>query len=114
MKILEKIRGENMQLINKEQELLLTYQNWLKENKLNDKCSTYFIFQTSMLVFQVWKWEEMTSETIWLKIDNEKWQYYIKTLGEKINKSVSLKEILEIEKDFVIKIFKEKNTSNNT
>jgi len=43
-----------MQLTNKEQELLSTYQNWLKENKLNNKCNTYFISQTSMLVFQVW------------------------------------------------------------
>jgi len=51
---------------------------------------------------------------MWLKTDNYKWEFYIKTLGEKINKSVSLKEILEIEKDFVIKTFKEKNASNNT
>lgn len=43
-----------MQLSNKEQEFLSTYQIWLKENKLNDKGNAYFISQTSMLVFQVW------------------------------------------------------------
>ncbi|WP_338987452.1 hypothetical protein [Spiroplasma endosymbiont of Dasysyrphus albostriatus] len=103
-----------MQLTQKQQVLLSTYQNWLKENKLNNKCNAYFISKTSMLVFQVWDLEKLISETIWLKTDNYKWEFYIKTLGEKINKSVSLKEILEIEKDFVIKTFKEKNASNNT
>ncbi|WJG71444.1 hypothetical protein SIXOD_v1c28890 (plasmid) [Spiroplasma ixodetis Y32] len=98
-----------MQLSNKEQELLSNYQNWLKENKLNDKCNAYFISQTSMLGFQVWYLEKLISETIWLKIDNEKWQYYIKTLGEKFNKSFSLKKILEIEKDFVFKTFQKKS-----
>lgn len=67
-----------------------------------------------MLVFQVWRIEKLIRETIWLKNENQDWQYYIKTLDEKFNKSVSLKEILEIEKDFVLKTFKEKNASNNT
>ena len=98
-----------MQLSSKEQVLLSTYQKWLKENKLNDKCNAYFISQTSMLVFQIWDLEKLISETIWLKINNEKWQYYIKTLVEKFNKSFSLEEILKIEKDFVLKTFKEKS-----
>ncbi|WP_339047561.1 hypothetical protein [Spiroplasma endosymbiont of Colias croceus] len=102
-----------MQLTNKEQKLLSTYQKWLKENKLNDKCNAYFISKTSMLVFQVWYLEKLISETIWLKINNEKWQYYIKTLGEKFNKSFSLEEILKIEKDFVVKNFKEKDITNH-
>ena len=97
-----------MQLTNKEQEILSTYQNWIRENKLNDKCSSYFISQTSMLVFQVWNSKERISETLWLKSDNEKWQFYIKTLGEKFNKDFSLEEIFKIEKDFVLKTFKEK------
>ncbi|MBP1526635.1 MAG: hypothetical protein H9Q66_01710 [Spiroplasma ixodetis] len=95
-----------MQLTNKEQEFLSTYQNWLKENDLSNKCEVYFSEQNSMIIFQVWELQEMISETLWLKTDNEKWQFYIKTLGEKFNKSFSLKEILEIEKDFVIKTFK--------
>lgn len=97
-----------MQLSNKEQELLSTYQNWLKENNLSDKCNAYFISKTSMLVFQVWELEKFISETIWVKSNNEKWQFYIKTLGEKINKSFLLSEVIEIEKDFVIKTFKER------
>lgn len=76
-----------MQLSNKELELLSTYQNWLKENKLNDKCNAYFISQTSMLVFQIWELEKLISETVWLKNESQDWQYYIKTLGEKFNKS---------------------------
>jgi len=95
-----------MQLTKKEQELLSTYQNWIRENKLNDKCNAYFISQTSMLVFQLWDLEKLISETIWLKNNTQDWQYYIKTLGEKFNKSFSLEEILEIEKDFVLKTFK--------
>ncbi len=95
-----------MQLSNKEQELFWTYQNWLEKNNWNDKCSINFIEQNSILVFQVWDLQEIISETIWLKIDNEKWQYYIKTLGEKFNKSFSLSEVIEIEKNFVIKTFK--------
>ncbi|WP_339048780.1 hypothetical protein [Spiroplasma endosymbiont of Colias croceus] len=97
-----------MQLTNKEQELLSKYQNWLKKNNLSDKCNVYFLEQNSTLVFQTWKWKEMISETIWLKIDNKEWKFYIKNLGEKFNKSFSLSEIIEIEKDFVVKIFKEK------
>ncbi|WDA54955.1 MAG: hypothetical protein PPFGHCPK_01436 (plasmid) [Spiroplasma endosymbiont of Drosophila atripex] len=88
-----------MQLTNKEQELLSTYQNWLKENNLSSNCNAYFISKTSMLVFQVWDLQEMISETIWLKSDNEKWQFYIKNLGEKFNKYFSLNEILKIEKN---------------
>lgn len=76
-----------MQLTNKEQKLLSTYQNWLKENSLSDKCNVNFIEENSILVFQTWDLEEMISETFWLKTDNEKWQFYIKNLGEKINKS---------------------------
>lgn len=98
-----------MQLTNKEQEILTIYQKWLKENNLNGNCNAYFISKTSMLVFQLWDLQKMISETIWLKTDSEKWQFYIKNLGEKFNKSFSLKEILEIEKDFVLKIFKEKS-----
>lgn len=98
-----------MQLTNKEQELLSTYQNWLKKNNLNDKCILNFIEENSILVFQTWNLKEIISETIWLKSDNEKWQFYIKTLGEKFNKYFSLEEILKIEKDFVLKIFKEKS-----
>ncbi|MBP1525172.1 MAG: hypothetical protein H9Q65_01385 [Spiroplasma ixodetis] len=103
-----------MQLSNKEQKLLSTYQNWLKENKLSSNCNVYFISKTSMLVFQVWDLQKMISETLWLKTNNQEWKFYIKTLGEKFNKSFSLSEIIEIEKDFVIKTFKEKNASNNT
>ncbi|WDA55059.1 MAG: hypothetical protein PPFGHCPK_01540 (plasmid) [Spiroplasma endosymbiont of Drosophila atripex] len=103
-----------MQLSNKEQELLSTYQIWLKENKLNDKCNAYFISQTLMLVFQVWELEKLISETIWLKNENQNWQFYIKTLGKRFIKSFSLEEILKIEKDFVIKTFQIKNASNNT
>ncbi|WJG71484.1 hypothetical protein [Spiroplasma ixodetis] len=99
-----------MQLSNKEQELLSTYQNWLKENKLNDKCNAYFISKTSMLVFQVWDFQKLISETLWLKTDNQEWKFYIKTLGGKFNKSFCLKEILEIEKDFILKAFKEKSS----
>ncbi|WP_338987155.1 hypothetical protein [Spiroplasma endosymbiont of Dasysyrphus albostriatus] len=99
-----------MQLTNKEQKLLSTYQNWLKKNNLSGNCNAYFISKTSMLVFQVWNLEKIISETIWLKTDKEKWQFYIKNLGEKFNKYFSLKEILEIEKDFVIKTFKEKSS----
>ncbi|WP_252320675.1 hypothetical protein [Spiroplasma endosymbiont of Lariophagus distinguendus] len=62
-----------------------------------------------MLVFQVWRIEKLISETIWLKSDNEKWQFYIKNLDKKINKSFLLEEILKIEKDFVLKTFKEKS-----
>ncbi|WP_342254655.1 hypothetical protein [Spiroplasma endosymbiont of Zeiraphera isertana] len=98
-----------MQLSNKEEELLSMYQNWIKENKLNDKFSAYFISQTSMLVFQVWDLEKLISETIWLKTDNEKWRFYIKNLDEKINKSFLLNEVIEIEKDFVLKTFKERH-----
>jgi len=98
-----------MQLSNKEQEQLSIYQNWLKENNLNDKCNSYFISQNSILVFQVWDFEKLISETIWLKIDNQKWQFYIKTLGEKFNKTFLLEEILKKEKDFVLKTFKEKS-----
>ncbi|WDA55035.1 MAG: hypothetical protein PPFGHCPK_01516 (plasmid) [Spiroplasma endosymbiont of Drosophila atripex] len=98
-----------MQLTNKEQEFLLTYQNWLKKNSLNDKCNVNFIEENSILVFQTWNLKEIISETIWLKSDNEKWQFYIKTLGEKFNKNFSLEEILKIEKDFILKIFKEKS-----
>lgn len=97
-----------MQLTNKEQELLSTYQKWLKENNLSGNCNAYFISKTSMLVFQVWEFKKMISETLWIKIDNEKWQFYIKNLGEKFNKDFSLEEILKIEKDFVLKTFKEK------
>ncbi|WDA54918.1 MAG: hypothetical protein PPFGHCPK_01399 (plasmid) [Spiroplasma endosymbiont of Drosophila atripex] len=102
-----------MQLSNKEQELLLTYQNWLKEKNLSDKCNVYFIEENCILVFQTWDLQEMISETIWLKIDKEKWQFYIKNLGEKFNKDFSLEEILKIEKDFVLKTFQRKNASNN-
>ncbi|WDA54974.1 MAG: hypothetical protein PPFGHCPK_01455 (plasmid) [Spiroplasma endosymbiont of Drosophila atripex] len=98
-----------MQLTNKEQKLLSTYQNWLRKNNLSGNCNAYFIEQNSMLVFQVWSLEQLISETLWLKIDNEKWQFYIKTLGEKFNKYFSLEEILKIEKDFVLKNFKEKS-----
>ncbi|MBP1525257.1 MAG: hypothetical protein FCO83_00905 [Spiroplasma sp. WSS] len=97
-----------MQLTNKEQEILSTYQKWIKKNNLSDKCNAYFISKTFMLVFQVWNSKEMISETIWLKSDNGKWQFYIKTLEEQINKSFLLEEILKIEKDFVLKTFKEK------
>lgn len=95
-----------MQLSNKEQVILLTYQNWLKENDLSNKCEVYFSEQNSMIIFQVWELQEMISETLWLKTDNEKWQFLIQTLGEKFNKSFSLEEILNIEKDFVLKNFK--------
>lgn len=98
-----------MHLSNKEQELILTYQNWLKANNLIDKCHPYFIEQNSMLVFQVWNLKEMISETIWLKTDNEKWEFYIKTLDQKFNKYFSLNEIIDIEKDFVWNHFKEKS-----
>lgn len=98
-----------MQLTNKEQKLLSTYQNWLKENSLSDKCNVNFIEENSILVFQTWDLEEMISETIWLKTDNEKWKFYIKNLGEKINKSFFLSEVIEIEKDFVLKTFKGKS-----
>lgn len=54
-----------MQLSNKEQELLSTYQNWLKENNLSDKCNVNFIEENSILVFQTWDLKEMISETIW-------------------------------------------------
>ena len=67
-----------MQLSNKEQELLSTYQNWLKEKKLSDKCNVYFIEENSILVFQTWDLQKLISETLWLKTDNEKWQFYIK------------------------------------
>ncbi|WDA54884.1 MAG: hypothetical protein PPFGHCPK_01365 (plasmid) [Spiroplasma endosymbiont of Drosophila atripex] len=97
-----------MQLSNKEQELLSIYQNWLKEKNLSDKCNVYFIEENSILVFQTWNLKEIISETIWLKSDNEKWQFYIKTLGEKFNKTFLLEDILKIEKDFVLKTFKEK------
>lgn len=50
-------------------------------------------------MFQVWDLEKQISESVWLKTDNCKWQYYIKNLGE----------IIEIEKDFVVKNFKEKS-----
>ncbi len=36
-----------MQLTNKEQEILSTYQNWLKKNNLNDKCILNFIEENS-------------------------------------------------------------------
>ncbi len=62
-----------------------------------------------MLVFQVWELEKFISETIWIKINNEKWQFYIKNLGEKFNKTFLLEEILKIEKDFILKTFKEKS-----
>ncbi|WJG71353.1 hypothetical protein [Spiroplasma ixodetis] len=101
-----------MQLSNKEQELLWTYQNWLEKNNWNDKCSINFIEQNSILVFQVWDLQEIISETIWLKNDNKEWKFYIKNLGEKFNKSFSLKEILKIEKDFILKSFNENRTSN--
>jgi len=101
-----------MKLSSKEQVLLSTYQNWIKENNLNNKCNVYFISKTSMLVFQVWDFQEMISETIWLKTDNEKWQFYIKTLDKKINKTFLLEEILKIEKDFILKSFNENRTSN--
>ncbi|WP_174480094.1 hypothetical protein [Spiroplasma endosymbiont of Danaus chrysippus] len=97
-----------MQLTSKEQELLSTYQKWLKENNLSGNCNAYFISKTSMLVFQVWDLQEIISETIWLKTNNQEWQFYIKNLGEKFNKDFSLKEILKMEKDFVLKTFKEK------
>lgn len=97
-----------MQLSNNEQEILLTYQNWLKENNLSDKCNVYFIEENSILVFQTWNLQEMISETIWLKTDNEKWQFYIKNLSEKINKFFLLSEVIEIEKKFVIKTFKKR------
>ncbi|WP_338987883.1 hypothetical protein [Spiroplasma endosymbiont of Dasysyrphus albostriatus] len=93
-----------MQLSNKEQELLSTYQNWLKENNLSDKCNVNFIEANSILVFQTWNLEEIISETLWLKTDNKKWQFDIKTLGEKFNQYFSLKEIL--------KSFNENRTSN--
>ncbi|WP_342276453.1 hypothetical protein [Spiroplasma endosymbiont of Nebria brevicollis] len=95
-----------MNLTSKEQELLTTYQNWLQENKLSNKCNAYFLEQISSLVFQVWNLEKQISESVWLKLDNCKWQYYIKNLGEKFVKFFSLEEILEIEKDFVVKSFK--------
>ncbi|WP_342217481.1 hypothetical protein [Spiroplasma endosymbiont of Amphimallon solstitiale] len=95
-----------MQLTKKEQELLSTYQNWLKKNSLSDKCNAYFISKNSMLVFQVWDFQKLISETIWIKIDNEKWQFYIKNLDEKFNKTFLLEDILKIEKDFVLKTFK--------
>jgi len=97
-----------MQLTQEEQKLLSTYQNWLKKNNLSGNCNTYFISKTSMLVFQVWELEKLISETIWLKNEKQNWQYYIKTLDERFNKSFSLEEILKIEKDFVLKTFKEK------
>lgn len=40
-----------MNLTSKEQELLATYQKWLQENKLSDKCCFYFIEHNSCLVF---------------------------------------------------------------
>lgn len=98
-----------MQLTNKEQELLSTYQKWLKENNLRGNCNAYFISKTSMLVFQVWDFQKLISETIWLKNDNWEWQFYIKNLGEKFSKYFSLEEILKIEKDFVLENFKEKS-----
>ncbi|WJG71381.1 hypothetical protein SIXOD_v1c28110 (plasmid) [Spiroplasma ixodetis Y32] len=73
-----------MQLTEKEQELLSTYQKWIKKNNLSDKCNAYFISKTSMLVFQVWNLQKIMSETIWLKNDNEKWHFYIKNLGENL------------------------------
>lgn len=97
-----------MQLSNKDQKLLATYQTWLRNNKLNDKCSVNFIEQNSLLVFHVWNLQEMISETIWFKTYNKKWEFYIKTLDQKFNKYFSLKEILKIEKGFVLKTFKEK------
>ncbi|WP_252319110.1 hypothetical protein [Spiroplasma endosymbiont of Lariophagus distinguendus] len=87
-----------MQLTSKEQEILSTYQNWLKKNNLSGNCNAYFISKTSMLVFQVWEFEKLISETLWLKTGNQEWKFYIKTLGEKFNKYFSLNEILEIEK----------------
>ncbi|WP_425380737.1 hypothetical protein [Spiroplasma endosymbiont of Polydrusus pterygomalis] len=92
-----------MQLSNKEQKLLLEYKNWLKENNLSNKCNVYFSEQNSILVFQVWNLEQQISESVWLKVDNEKWKYYIKTLGEKSHTSFSFSKILAIEKKFVLK-----------
>ncbi|WJG71426.1 hypothetical protein [Spiroplasma ixodetis] len=40
-----------MKLTQKEQKLLSTYQNWLKENNLSSNCNTYFIEENSILVF---------------------------------------------------------------
>ncbi|WP_174481626.1 hypothetical protein [Spiroplasma endosymbiont of Danaus chrysippus] len=97
-----------MQLTKKEQKLLSTYQKWLKKKHLSGNCNVYFISKTSMLVFQVWEFEKLISETLWLKTNNQEWKFYIKTLDEKFNKYFSLNEILEIEKNFVLKTFKEK------
>ncbi|WDA54908.1 MAG: hypothetical protein PPFGHCPK_01389 (plasmid) [Spiroplasma endosymbiont of Drosophila atripex] len=98
-----------MQLTSKEQELLSTYQKWLKENNLSGNCNAYFISKTSMLVFQVWDLQKLISETLWIKNNNQEWQFYIKTLGEKFNKSFLLEDILKIEKNFVLETFKEKS-----
>ncbi|WP_174481307.1 hypothetical protein [Spiroplasma endosymbiont of Danaus chrysippus] len=95
-----------MQLTQEEQKLLSTYQNWLKKNNLNGNCNAYFISKTSMLVFQVWEFEKLISETLWIKTNNQEWKFYIKNLGEKFNKTFLLEDILKIEKDFVLKTFK--------
>ncbi|WP_342276461.1 hypothetical protein [Spiroplasma endosymbiont of Nebria brevicollis] len=94
-----------MNLTSKEQELISTYQSWLKENSLSDKCYSYFIEQISSLVFQVWNLEKQISESVWLKIDNYKWQYYIKNLGKKFIKVFFSKRNLRNWKRFCGKKF---------
>lgn len=84
----------------------------LKANGFSYKCNAYFIEQNSCLVFQVWGLEKQISESIWIKTDKQNWQYYIKTLDQKFNKSFLLNEIIEIEKDFIFKNIKQENTSN--
>lgn len=64
---MKRLEGKIMQLTEKEQELLSTYQNWLQENNLSSNCNAYFISKTSMLVFQVWSLEQLISETFMTK-----------------------------------------------
>lgn len=96
-----------MQLSNKEQELLTTYQTWLRNNKLNDKSSAYFLKEN--LVLQVWDSQQNhICESVWHKVDQDKWEYCNKSTNTTFNIDYSLTEIFQRQKEFVLKTFKEK------
>lgn len=95
-----------MQLLNKEQELLSTYQTWLRNNKLNDKCSAYFMREN--LVLQVWDSKQnYICESVWHKVDKNKWEYCNKNSNITFTIDYSLTEIFQKQKNFVLKTFKE-------
>lgn len=95
-----------MQLSNREQELLINYQNWLKEKNLIDKFCAYFMKEN--LVLQVWDLQNDVCESVWQKVDKDKWEYCNNSSNYTFNIDFSLNEIFKRQKDFVLHFLKQK------